>query len=211
VLYGSAARGHAHGKQSDLNLLLILADASPAALRPIGPAVHAWVKAGNPPPLIFSQAGWKGSTDVFPIEMEDMRQAHRVLRGRDPFAGLETSPADQRHELEHETRGKLLQLRAEYAASGPHPKALGALLENSATTFFVLLRAVLRLKGTVPPKAPEDLVRAAGALVGFETGAFDWVLARRAGHKMPDLKQFDPIAERYLTAIERLAEYVDQM
>ncbi len=211
VLYGSAARGDYHAAHSDVNLLLILADASPAALRPIGPIVHRWVKAGHPPPLIFAERGWRGSADVFPIEIEDMRQAHRVLRGRDPLKGLETTPADQRHQLEREARGKLLQLRAEYAASGPHAKALEALLVSSAGTFLTLFRAVLRLKGSTPPQAPEELVGAAARLVGFDPGAFDWVLARLAGRKPAHLRQFDPIAERYLAAIERLAEYVDQM
>jgi hypothetical protein len=145
------------------------------------------------------------------MEAEDMRQAHRVVRGQDPFADLETSPADLRQELEREARGKLLQLRAEYVASGPHPKALGALLVHSAATFFVLFRAVLRLRGAVPPAAPADLVHAAAQVVGFDPAAFDWVLERLAGRKAPDLEQFDAVAERYLAAIERLAQFVDRM
>ncbi len=211
VLYGSAARGDFSPGRSDVNLLVILDDASAATLRPIGPAVHGWVKAGHPPPLIFSQQGWHASTDVFPIEIEDMRQSHRVLWGGDPFVGLETSPADLRPELEREVMGKLLQLRAEYVASGPHPKALGALLANSAATFFVLFRAVLRLRGTVPPTAPRDLVQATAAVVGFDAAAFAWVLERLAGRKVRDLEQFDPVAEQYLAAIERLAAFVDGM
>jgi len=211
VLYGSAARGDFIPGRSDINLLLILTDASAPALRAIGPAVHAWVKRGHAPPLIFSEHGWRASTDVFPMEIEDMRQAHRVVRGRDPFVSLETSPADLRQELEREVRGKVLQLRAEYAASGPHPKALGALLETSARRFLVLFRAVLRLRGTVPPKEPEPLIHAAAQAIGFDAGAFDWVLARLAGRKVPDLTQFDPVAERYLAAIERLAQFVDEM
>ncbi len=211
VLYGSAARGDFSPGRSDVNLLLILADASPTRLRSIGPAVHAWVKAGHPPPLIFSRQGWRASTDVFPIEIEDMRQAHRVVRGQDPFVGLETSPADLRRELEREVLGKLLQLRAEYAASGPHPKALGALLANSAATFFVLFRAVLRLRGTVVPTTPGELVKVAAQVAGFDPAAFDWVLDRFAGRKVRELEQFDPVAERYLAAIERLAQFVDEM
>jgi hypothetical protein len=211
VLYGSAARGDFSPDRSDINLLLILEDASPPRLRLMGPAVHAWVKAGHPPPLIFSRPGWRASTDVFPMEIEDMRQAHRVLRGQDPFTGLNTSPADLRQELEREVLGKLLQLRAEYVASGPHPKALGALLVNSAATFFVLFRALLRLRGAVPPAVPAELVKASAQVAGFDPAAFDWVLERLAGRKVRELEQFDPVAERYLAAIERLAQFVDEM
>jgi hypothetical protein len=211
VLYGSAARGDFVAGRSDVNLLLILTDTSGPVLRSIGPAVHTWVKAGHPPPLIFSERGWRAATDVFAMEIEDMRHGHRLLRGRDLFAALETAPADLRQELEREVREKVLQLRAEYVASGPHPKALGALLETSARTFFVLFRAVLRLRGSVPPKDREDLVQAAAQVIGFDPEAFDWVLARLAGRKVPDLAQFDPVAERYLEAIEQLALYIDEM
>src|SRR5688572_12601068 len=85
VLYGSAARGDFDPKLSDVNLLLIVGDASPSALRPLGPVIGKWASAGQPPPLIFSRRDWETSSDVFPMELEDMRQAHRVLRGEDPF------------------------------------------------------------------------------------------------------------------------------
>ena len=90
---------------------------------------------------------------------------------------------------------------------------LEALLVGSAGTFFTLFRAVLRLKGSVPPRAPEELVGAAARVIGFDPTAFDWVLARLAGpgRKAARLTEFDPIAERYLGAVERLAEYVDAM
>ena len=70
---------------------------------------------------------------------------------------------------------------------------------------------MLRLKGAVPPQAPADLVGAAARVIGFDPTAFDWVLARLAGRKAARLTEFDPIAERYLDAVERLAEYVDAM
>ncbi|MBI2536200.1 MAG: hypothetical protein HYW06_04385 [Gemmatimonadetes bacterium] len=54
-------------------------------------------------------------------------------------------------------------------------------------------------------------MQAAAQVIGFNAGAFDWVLARLAGRKVPDLAQFDGVAERYLVAIERLATYVDEM
>ena len=70
---------------------------------------------------------------------------------------------------------------------------------------------MLRLKGSVPPQAPEALVAAAARVAGFDPTAFDWVLARLEGRKAQPLQQFDPIAARYLSAVERLAEYVDGM
>lgn len=211
VLYGSAARGDYDATRSDLNVLMILRDAAPAALRPVGEAIGAWVKAGEPPPLILSERGWRASTDVFPIEIEDMREAHHLLRGRDPFAGITTARRDLRHELEREIRGKLLQLRAEYAAAESDPKALSALLERATPTFLVLFRALLRFHGTQPPPEPGALVRQAASIAGFDAGAFDWPVARLGGRKAALLEAHDPKAVAYLEAVERVEQYVDEL
>lgn len=211
VLYGSAARGDFDPKRSDFNLLLIVREASPAALRPLGSAIGKWAAAGQPPPLILTTHDWETCTDVFPMELEDMRQAHRLLRGEDPFPGMETSPADLRDELEREARGKLIHLRAEYAATEADGRALGELLLASAKAFFVLFRAVVRLQGHVPPRQPAELVRLTAHAAGVDASAFDWVLARTAGQKVPGLQPYDPIGERYLEAIERVVRFVDEM
>lgn len=208
-LYGAGVRNDAAGERKELTTLLILKDVSPEALRPIEAAINGWTKKGNPPPLIFAEDGWRSSTDVFPIEIEDMREAHLLLKGETPFEGLVTTRDDLRRELEREVRGKLLQLRTEYVALAPDGKALGNLLVNSVTTFFVLFRAVMRLVGQTPPQEREALVRATAEATGIDVDAFDWVLARLAGRKVPNLSAYDPIADRYVAQIERLARFVD--
>jgi hypothetical protein len=167
------------------------------------------VKKGFPPPLIFSEGEWRDSADVFPIEIEDMREAHRVLRGSNPLDGVETEPEDTRRELEREVRGKLLQLRTEFAATASDGKALGARLADSATTFFVLFRATLRLAGRTPPLDSSTLVKETADLAGFDGTAFDWILKKLAGHKPANLKPHDAVGNHYVEQIERLAQYVD--
>ena len=209
LLFGSAARGtHVEGR-SDLNLLLIVRDASVARLHGTVPVVAEWAKGGEPPPLIFSETEWRASSDVFPIEMEDMRDAHRVLAGRDPFEGVVTKRGDLRLELEHEVRGKVLRLRTEYAAAAGDGKALGRLLVHSAGTFFVLFRAVLRLAGGAPPTGHDALVRETAAAAGLDASVFGWVLAALDGKNPPALAPFDPVAGRYVDAMEKLADYID--
>ena len=211
LLFGSAARGtHVEGR-SDLNALLIVRDATVARLHAASPILAEWAKAGEPAPLVFSEAEWRSSADVFPIEIEDMREAHRVLAGRDPFAGLTTRKADLRRELEHELRGKVLRLRTEYAAAAADGTALGRLLVHSAGTFFVLFRATVRLTGGVPPADHDALVRRTAAAAGLDASAFDWVLAALAGRNPKPLQPYDPIAGKYVDTMERLADFVDRL
>ncbi len=211
LLYGSAARGaHVDGR-SDLNVLLIVKDASVARLHTATPLLAEWAKAGEPAPLVFAEAEWRSSADVFPIEIEDMREAHRVLAGRDPFEGVVTRRADLRRELEHELRGKVLRLRTEYAAAAADGQALGRLLVHSAGTFFVLFRATLRLLGGAPPAGHDALVKETAAAAGLEVAAFDWVLAALDGKNPKGLEPYDPVAGRYVDAMEQLADFVDRL
>jgi len=206
LLYGPAVRPEGGNIPTTL---LIVRDASPAALRCIEEHVGDWVKKGHPPPLIFAEQEWNTCSDVFPIEIEDMREAHRLLRGTDPLETVETKREDLRRELEREVRGKLLQLRTEFAATASDGKALGALLADSAATFFILFRATLRLAGRKPPSNSAELVRETAELAGFDGTAFDWILKKIAGYKPPNLKSYDPVGDRYVEQIEKLAHFVD--
>jgi len=158
---------------------------------------------------VFAADGWRNSADVFPIEIEDMREAHKILRGADPFADITTTREDLRTELEREVRGKLLRLRTEFVASASKGKALEDLLLDSVGTFFVLFRAVLRLTGEEPPQTPKTLVHETAEIAGLDATAFDWVLDKLVGHNVPSLRAYDPIGDRYVEQIDRLARFID--
>jgi hypothetical protein len=96
-----------------------------------------------------------------------MKDAHILVSGEDPLAGMETTLEDLRRELEREIRGKLLRLRTEFAASAADGKALGALLIDSSRTFFVLFRTVLKLVGRAPATDPKGLVHALADVTGL--------------------------------------------
>ncbi|NIU54696.1 MAG: hypothetical protein GWN51_14605 [Gemmatimonadetes bacterium] len=209
ALYGPAVRRDTPEKERELTTLLIARDVSPKALRPIEATIGQWTKKGHPPPLVFSERGWRASADVFPIEIEDMREAHLLIRGDSPFENVATDRGHLRHELEREVRGKLLRLRTEFVATAADGKALERLLLDSAGTFFILFRAVLRLVGETPPQEPEPLVRATAEAATLDAGAFEWILQRFTGRKPPGLKAYDPVGDRYMEQIERLAHFID--
>ena len=211
LLFGSAARGTHVAGRSDRNVLVIVRDAGVAKLHAATPVLAEWAKAGESAPLVFAEAEWRASADVFPIEIEDMREAHRLLAGRDPFEGLVTRRTDLRRELEHELRGKVLRLRTEYAAAAADGKSLERLLVHSAGTFFVLFRATLRLVGGAPPADHDALVGETAAAAGLDLAAFSWVLAALGGKSPKALGAYDPIAGKYVDAMESLADFVDRM
>ncbi len=210
VLFGMAIRGGYAPAYQEVNIMMTLENASTEAIGPIEKSLARWVKKGHAAPLIFDRSEWEGSTDVFPIEIEDMREAHKLIRGTDPFEGIVTNRDDLRQELEREVRGKLLQLRAHYAALAPNGRALTRLITNSAPTFFVLMRALVRLEGQTPEAKPAKLVEQAASIAGLDVDAFAWVVGKISGDKVKSLRSDDPIAARYVDEIQKFTHYVDR-
>lgn len=209
VLYGSAARGDFHEGVSDLNVLVLLREVDPAALRRGSSLARRWTEAGNQPPLLLGVEEWRRSADVFPIETADIQAGHRVLRGTDPFDGVRIDPEHLRLQCEHELKGKQITLRERYLLSADRPDELGQLFHGSVSTFLVLFRTVLRLAGEPVPTAPGEVVGAVARRAGFDPEPLLRVLeARHAGTPLRPAAD-DPIATGYLEAVARVVEWVD--
>jgi len=189
LLYGSAARG---AEPSAMNTLLLVDRVDADLFARLGAPVRDWVSAKHPPPLILTDEEWRDSADAFPIEYEDIRAAHRILAGRNPWTGISVRREDVRRQLEHELMGKLVHLRQAYVADWNHPKRLAEVIRGTRAGFLTMLRALLRLAGRTPPADSAALVRDAAVLIGFAPDGLT-----------------DPAA--YLDAVTRTAEYVNRL
>jgi hypothetical protein len=208
VLYGSAARGDFVPGRSNINLMLITDDLSPARLSGLGGAFAGWRKSGYEPPLVILRSEWARATDVFPIEITDMRWGYEILRGPDPVAGLQVAPADLRHALEREFRGKLLRLRQGYVAAGGAPGSLGLLAERSSGTILVLLRCLLVLLGRSVPSQPMEVAATTAAAMGMDGEPLLNVVRHRGERRWRcPAGEF----EGYLDAVARAAAFLDQL
>ena len=206
VLYGSAARTDWIPGRSDVNLLLLVDDTSPAALRRLTPAVTAWHARGFAPPLIMGRDEWRRSGDVFPIEITDMQVAHRVLCGADPVQGMAVDSSDLREAVEKELRGKLVRLRQAYVRFGDAGLILGGFALASIATYFALLRCVAVLLDRVPGVAPEETARVLGAELGDDAS----VAVEIARHRSePEWHCRPATFVRYLELVRRTVEMVD--
>jgi hypothetical protein len=206
VLYGSAARGDWVPGRSDVNLLLLVDDTTPAALRRLTPAVTEWHSRGFAPPLIMGRTEWERSADVFPIEITDMQLSHRLLCGADPVTGVVIAPADLREAVEKELRGKLVRLRQAYVRFGDAGPILGGFALASISTYFALLRCLAVLSGRTPGRSPAETV--AGAQESLRADAA--VAVEIAGHRRQAEWNCTPeMFVRYLELVRRTVELVD--
>jgi len=209
ILYGSAAAGDHLGKRSDYNVLVVTDRLGFDELKAFAPAAAAWAKSGNPPPLLFTLAGLKRSSDVFPIELLDILDSHRVLFGEDVVSVVKVEPEDLRLQLEHELKGKLIQLREHFLVTRGKPKEVTELLINSLSSFLVLFRAALRLWKDEVPKIKIEAVRELSQQLQFDPKIFETIEALKSERLSRKQVVPDVLFAEYLNTIERIADAVD--
>lgn len=208
VLYGSVVRGENVEGLSDINLLLVLDRLTSDILLRLEPPFGTWVKKNLVPPLLMTSEEWRRASDVFPVEITDMKTAYRVLRGADPVAGLAVEPGDLRQALEREFRGKLNRLRQAFVPSERDPASLGAIAQQSIASLTVLYRSLLVLTGGPVPGSLSGVLERAGTVVGFDPRPLTEIATHRGNSGWKYRREE---FEQYLSAVERTVEYVDQL
>jgi hypothetical protein len=211
VLYGSAAAGEHFAKRSDLNVLVIVERIDVDRLRREAAIARAWGEAGNPPPLTMTDAEWRASADIFPMEYADILDGHRVLHGTPPFDGVKPSREHLRLQTEHEAMGKLIQFRQGILRTGGDHRRIVELLRDSLSTFMVIFRAVVRLHGETPPRDYEELSATVGRLAGFDAGPFARVVRHVRGAQVLTEQETTAVLSGYLESVHRLVEHIDRM
>jgi hypothetical protein len=209
VLYGSAAGRDYYTNDADQDVLVLVRDIDAPKLRAMGPTVRAWIKAGNPPPLVLTLAEWKNRADVFAIEYADLLERHRVLSGDFPIAGMTVNRTHLRLQLESEAMGKLLRFRRGVLNAMGHAAVTRALLSESLSSILALMRATLHLHGQAAPDSSDALCDRVAALAGFDGSAFRAVLADRRGDTKLRDDALDGVVDGYHEALEHLVAHVD--
>lgn len=211
ALFGSAANGEFHADYSDINILCVVNEISALALEKLAPVINAWTKKKYPAPLIFSRTELERSTDVFAIEMLDIRQRHRILHGNDIFANLHVPMDQHRVQLEHNLRTKLLTLRQSYIQVVGDDKRVRRLMLDSVSNFSTLFRHTLIAMGEQPAPHKADNIRRLAARTGFDPGIFLKLLQvreRKANEsEIPAASAF----AQYLDGISTVVQAVDAL
>jgi predicted nucleotidyltransferase len=211
ILFGSAVAGDFHEEYSDLNLFCVLRDGSFAALQAVAPVAKWWDKQKQPPPLFLTREEIERSTDVFSIELMDMKEHHRVLFGDYVLKDLKIPTTLHRMQVEYELREKLSVLRRHLLLASGNNARLWELLTRSVSSFATLFRHALIVLGHQAPAGKRDAVKMLADKIGFDASGFLHVLdVRELRVKSKELNVTD-VFSRYLTALEQVTAAVDRM
>jgi predicted nucleotidyltransferase len=210
-LFGSVARGEAIPEVSDINVLLLIDHIDAATLKRASQCTRKWIKTALEAPLVFELEQWKRASDVFTIEIADMIDAHELLHGENPLAGVVVDENELRLQAERELRGKLLQLQTALLVAANTPVDVGRLLLNSLPSFTTYMRAALRLAGQPVPMTTIETINHAAGHVGANPAAFLRVWEARVKRSSFKLAVDDPLVDSYYETAEKTANFVDSL
>jgi hypothetical protein len=167
VIYGGVARGRHRGAHSDIDLAIVLEDASPDRVREIAPVLMAAWRVARVEPWILGRAEIPRLAEVFPTRLLDIREHHLVLHGEDVFAGLALDPRLLRVRVEQELTNLSLRLRRQLVSLSADQASMAAYLAQSARPLAIQLAVLLHLAGREVPAEDRSAAIFAAAAEAF--------------------------------------------
>jgi predicted nucleotidyltransferase len=211
ILYGSAVSGNFDPEFSNINLLFVLKDAGFLSLEKLAPVMEWWQRKKQVAPLIMSGEELSRSTDVFSIELLDMKEHYRVLFGDDVLQPLTILTDLHRVQVEYELREKLLLLRQSLLLAARNKNRIWDLMLGSAASFTTLFRHSLIALGEVPPESKRESVKKLADRLGFDAAPILQVLDVRERELSRRDVNVEPLCREYLGAVEHVTAAVDKL
>ncbi len=210
ALYGSAVAEDVSKQHSNVNLLVVCDRLGLPELDLLSPLAVKWARAGNPPPLFFTHERLLNSSHVFPIELLDIKENHRILYGTNVLRALPINQENLQFQLEHELKGKLIQLRENYLLISHSDGEVLDLMFQSLSAFQVMAKASLRFYVVDVPVKKREAVKLLSRHVFFDVSIFEELQALREGvgalsHSGEQMRE---LFARYLDTIEHLADQI---
>ena len=210
-LVGEAAMCEPDADRGQIKLVAVMREIGFQQLKKYREIGASWLKKGIHPPLMLTRETLDGSTDVFPIEYYEMKEAHRVLYGEDILSGLEISHENLRRQCEEQVKGKFIHLRQAYMDCGGEREPVARLISASIPHFAGVMRNIMRLTGMHVMAGKTDAVREFCAKFGLSAGPFEEALALRTSGRVPPIEAVERLFGSYLKEVGRLAELIDKL
>jgi len=210
ILHGGLARGEYAPQSSDVNVMLVLQQATVEELDQAISPVQQCMRDLRLAVMVVTEDGLLRSTDVFPIKFLDMQKHHRVLVGKDVLTDLAITNAHLRLRCEQEIKNLLYRLRHFYLQRGSRPELVEATLGTAVSAFLKSLSALLTLKIGHAPTAKSAIAEAVVRELDLDGRPLHDALALKSGTYKPDSAELRDLYGRFMATVQKAADIVDR-
>lgn len=213
TLYGPTALEEETQLPEDVEhpILIVTEQLNQETLTKLAQPVQEWRASGHPKPLCFTRERLKLSSDSFPVELLDMKEARKVLLGEDSILKLEVRRTYFQQELATKLKTELLELRSSFLEAVGDSEKLRQLLVDSLAGVRLLLRGVLRMYVPHCPSTHAGVLESLKIHLPVNANVYQQIAAFRNKEAPESSDTLEALFSDYLTEIEKLADSTDAL
>lgn len=210
TLYGPTALEEASRLPEDVEhpILIVMEELGLESLRKLASPIQKWRGSGHPKPLVFTRERLKHSSESFPVELLDMKEARRVLHGEDSILKLEVRRTHFQQELAANLKTELLALRSSFLENHGDGSALRKTLVDSLSGLRLLLRATLRMFVPVCPSTHRGVLESLKIHLPVDASVYEEVEALRHAEAPEGIED---LFVCYIREVEKLIDGTDAL
>ncbi len=209
VLYGGLAKGEYAPPSSNVNVMVVLKDATVETLDKLVSPVQQGIRDFRLAVMVLSEADLRRSAAVFPTKYLDIQQHHRVLWGKAVLTDLAVARDHLRLRCEQEIKNLLIRLRQFYVQRAHYPELIESTLTRAISSFLASLRVLLILRAGQAPTGKAEIANVAAREFGLDAARLRDVLALKAGEYKPDGDDLRRLYDAFMLMVQRAADAVD--
>ncbi|MBI5568838.1 MAG: hypothetical protein HY914_02740 [Desulfomonile tiedjei] len=208
ILYGGLAKGEYIPDTSNVNLLIVLDEATVAVLDKAAPIIRGAVRDWSLAPLLLCERDLPLSAEVFPVKFLDMQRHHYVVWGKDVLAGLTIARDHVKLRCAQEITNLLLRLRQFYLQRVHRPELIESTLARAISSFLTSLNTLAELKTGQAVTTKPEIIEAAER-IGLDAQPLRDVYALKSGRVKPDTEELKQLYGRFMMTVQQAAALVD--
>lgn len=209
ALYGGLVKGRFTPGVSDVNVLIVLADAGFPSLSPLTPILAAALRDSQVVPFVVTPDDLHTSALLFPVKVLDIQLSHRVLWGDVHLAGIEVQPEALRLRALQELKNMELRMRLRVVEQGADPDALWRGLTRALPKLAVTLEILLHARGLEVPADRPELLRLAGRELGLAPERMEKIAGVRRVDRRPEDQAVRECVSQYLAMLGEMCRKVE--
>lgn len=213
ALYGGLVKGRFTPGVSDINVLIVLAEAGLAALSPLAPVLTAALHDSHVVPFVATPMDLQASALLFPFKLLDMKLWHRTLWGDPHLQEIEIQPEALRLRALQEIKNLQLGMRLRVVERDGEPDALWRGLVRSIPKLAVRLEILMCARRIEMPLDRAGILREATRQLGvgpeWSPERLERLATLRRSEKRPDAETVRRLLGDYLELLEAICHRVE--
>lgn len=210
VLYGSAVKGGFNQYTSDINVVLVLEEASIEALDRLAGVIHYGAQEYGIGVMVSEPQDLDRSTDVFPIKFRDIQRHYVILSGEDLIEELEIEETHLRLRCEQEMKNLMWRMRYFYLHRKHRAEQVEGTLMSVTSEFLTATETLLYLETGESFTSKQDIVNAAVRELEYPKSLLKKLLSMKQTKLKPNADELRELYKQLMELVTYAADLADR-